>query len=162
MEVQYEFPLETLIQDEAPVLVAPVSEPSVDEPGPSVKLGPADFKDPEGFLTAIGCVRKPAIPRSDRPLEELIDNNVDVWTMSRSERRKLHAFWVREARIELTQNQTGEFERLHALHADMLRECNEGKEEVWIQLRSIRFSHPFLDSTKLASKYRYYRLHNNR
>ena len=112
----------------------------MDEPVSNTnKLGPADFKNPEGFLAAIGFERRPAIPSSDRSLEELIGHAVDVWAMSRSERRKLHASWVNEARVELTQNQIGEFERLHERHADMLRECNEGKEEVRIQPRSVQF-----------------------
>jgi hypothetical protein len=130
LKVEYDLALETDIQNEDRTVVSPSSEPSADDPGSNTQLGPADFEDPEGFLVAIGCVRNPAIPTSDRPLDELIDYVGDVWTMSRSERCKLHEFWANQARIELTQNQTGEFERLHALHAKILRECNEGKEEV--------------------------------
>jgi hypothetical protein len=137
MKVQYDLPLE-ISENKVSVLVTSpaVSEPP-DEPGPKTQLEPADFKDPEGFLAAIGCQRKPAVPTSDRPLEELLDHVVDVWCMSRSERRKLHTFWANETRIELTQNQNGEFERLHKLHAKMLRECNEGKEEVCIQFQRL-------------------------
>ena len=166
MGVQFDLPLASVVQDKISVAVEPLSEESessIDESEINAKLGPADFQDPEGFLAAIGCTRKPAVPTSDRPLEELIDHVVDVWTMSKSERRRLHAFWVKEARIELTQNQTGEFERLHALHANILRECNEGKEEVcMIPFRSIRFTHTILDSTNVAPQCRHHRLHNFR
>jgi hypothetical protein len=130
MAVQYEPPLEIVVEEEPTALVTAPPEPLVDEPSLDAKIGPEDFEDPEGFLAAIGCERKPAVPTSDRPLEELIDYVVDVWAMSRSERHRLHKFWVNQARIELTQNQTDEFERLHERHAKMLRECNEGKEEV--------------------------------
>jgi hypothetical protein len=153
MEVRYEPPLDIISEEESPVLVTTPSESLVDEPSLDVKIGPADFKDPEGFLAAVGCERNPAVLTSDRPLEELIDHVVDVWAMSRSERRKLHAFWVNEARIELTQNQTEEFERLHERHAEMLRECNEGKEEVRIQLQSMRFLTPLSGSTEPAPEY---------
>ena len=136
-KVRYDAPIESGVQDERPVprVVTPDPSygPSADEPEPHVNLGPEDFKDPKGFLAAIGCVRDPAVPTSDRPLDELLDSPIlDIWSMSRSERRKLHAFWVKHALIELSSNQTGEFERLRVLHAKILQECNEGKEEVWL------------------------------
>jgi hypothetical protein len=170
MKVQYDLPLQTTenevksTEDQAAVLVNPPSnsETSEDQPGPNMRLGPADFKDPEGFLAAIGCKRKPAVPTSNRPLEELLDQVVDVWSMSRSERRRLHEFWAKETRIELVQNQNGEFERLHELHAQMLRECNEGKEEVSTVSVVRSLTDLLLGSTNSASKRRYHRLHNNR
>ncbi|KAG1798119.1 uncharacterized protein HD556DRAFT_221369 [Suillus plorans] len=50
--------------------------------------------------------------------------------MSRAERQNLHHFWVENTRIELAETQTGEFARLRELHEGILRECNEGQEEV--------------------------------
>jgi hypothetical protein len=100
------------------------------EPCDDAGLGQADFKDPEGFLGAIGCSQWPVVPTSNRPLIELLDDVDDVWTMSRAERYILHNFWVENMRIELAETQKGEFERLRELHERILRECNEGKEEV--------------------------------
>ncbi|KAG2361405.1 hypothetical protein BDR07DRAFT_1472123 [Suillus spraguei] len=106
--------------------VSPIPSPEPDDAG----LGQADFKDPEGFLEAIGCSQWPVVPTSSRSLDELLDDVDDVWTMSRTERHTLHNFWVENMRIELAETQKGEFERLRELHEGTLRECNEGKEEV--------------------------------
>jgi len=93
-------------------------------------LSQANFKDPEGFLEALGCSQWPVVPTSSRPLNELLEDVGDVWTMSIAERHILHNFWADNTRIELAESQKGEFERLRTLHEDTLRECNEGKEEV--------------------------------
>lgn len=93
-------------------------------------IGPADIKDIDGFFEVLGFQNTPSVPRSDRPLEELLENVGDVWEMSGLERRRIHAFWVEEARIQLGQTYMGEFERLRKCHAHKLRQCNEGKEEV--------------------------------
>lgn len=136
-KVRFDAPIETSVQEErpAPRVVTPdlssSSRSSVDEPEPHVNLGPEDFQDLKGFLAAIGCVRDPAVPMSDRSLGELLDSPIpDIWSMSRSERCKLHTFWVKHTLVELSSSQMGEFERLRMLHTKMLQECNEGKEEV--------------------------------
>ncbi|KAG2106489.1 hypothetical protein BD769DRAFT_1654653 [Suillus cothurnatus] len=135
MRVKVELPSpETTSSKEVPVAptkapVAPIPPPEP-EPRDDAGLGQADFQDPEGFLEAIGCSQWPVIPTSNRPLNELLDDVDDVWTMSRAERHILHNFWVENTRIELAETQKGEFERLRELHEGILRECNEGKEEV--------------------------------
>jgi hypothetical protein len=93
-------------------------------------ISQADFKDLDGFLAKIGCSQLPVIPTSNRPLEELLEDVGDIWTMSILERHILHTFWVNQTRIELAESQKGEFERLRESHENILRECNEGKEEV--------------------------------
>jgi len=93
-------------------------------------LSQPDFKDLDGFLKALGCPRLPIVATSDRSLEELLDDVGDVWSMSRKERYTIHNFWVEQTRIELAESQKGEFQRLRQRHEDILRECNEGKEEV--------------------------------
>lgn len=135
-KVRFDAPIETSVQEErpAPRVVTPdlssSSRSSIDEPEPHVNLGPEDFQDLKGFLAAIGCVRDPAVPMSDRSLGELLDSPIpDIWSMSRSERCKLHTFWVKHTLVELSSSQMGEFERLRVLHTKMLQECNEGKEE---------------------------------
>ena len=50
--------------------------------------------------------------------------------MSGSERKRIHDFWVKEARVQLGQTYMGEFERLRECHARKLQQCEEGKEEV--------------------------------
>jgi hypothetical protein len=92
--------------------------------------GPADIKDIDGFFQVLGFQNTPSVPYSDRPLDELLDNVGDVWEMSGSERKRIHDFWVGEARVQLGQTYMGEFERLRRRHAHKLRECDEGKEEV--------------------------------
>lgn len=93
-------------------------------------IGPADVKDIDGFFNALGFQYTPSVPYLDRPLEELLENVGDVWEMSRSERKRIHDFWVEEARVQLGQTYMGEFERLRKCHARKLRQCDEGKEEV--------------------------------
>ncbi|KAF8959737.1 hypothetical protein BDZ97DRAFT_1666780 [Flammula alnicola] len=97
---------------------------------PDTALQAADINDLEGLLNALGFDKIPSVPSSDRPLNELLENVGDVWTMSESERRCIHRFWVEQARIELGQAYVDEFERLRTLHAEKLKQCNEVKEEV--------------------------------
>ena len=100
------------------------------EPRDETRLSQFDFKDLDGFLKAIGCPGLPIISLSNRSLEELLENVGDVWSMNREERHTLHNFWVEQTRIELAENQKGEFQRLRQRHECVLRECDEGKEEV--------------------------------
>jgi hypothetical protein len=135
MRVKVELPsFETASSREVPVAPTEVSIAPIQYPEPEFHedagLGQADFKDPEGFLAALGCLHWPVVPTSNRPLDQLLNDVGDVWTMSRAERHILHNFWVENTRIELAETQKGEFERLRELHESILRECNEGKEEV--------------------------------
>jgi len=115
-------------QEEAPVThKIPSPEP---EPHNDAGLSQNDFKDLDGFLAAIGCTQLPIVPTSSRPLGGLLGDVGDVWSMSRLERHILHTYWVDRTRIELAESQRGEFQRLRELHENILRECNEGKEEV--------------------------------
>ena len=93
-------------------------------------IGPADIKDIDGFFKVLGFQNTPSLPHSDRPLKELLENVGDVWEMSGSERKRIHAFWVKEAQVQLGQTYMGEFERLRKCHASKLRQCDEGREEV--------------------------------
>jgi hypothetical protein len=124
-------PSEPTHAEEAPVPPTQTTTPFVEpEYRHDAGISQADFKDLDGFLANIGCSQLPVIPTSNRPLEELLEEIGNVWTMSILERRVLHNFWVSQTRIELAEGQKGEFERLREFHDDILRECNEGKEEV--------------------------------
>ncbi|KAF9227364.1 hypothetical protein BS17DRAFT_747823 [Gyrodon lividus] len=89
---------------------------------------PSYVDDPAGLFAALGEEGVPDIPSGDRPLDELLRIG-DVWTMSIRERKRLHEFWIEQARIEMYQNQLDEFERLRNKHAERVKEYNEGKEE---------------------------------
>ena len=102
----------------------------VENTEPDNDIGPADIKDVDGFFNALGFESTPSVPYSDRPLGELLGNVGDVWEMSVSERTRIHTFWVKQARIELGQTYMDEFERLRKIHAQKLRQCEEGKDEV--------------------------------
>ncbi|KAF8808643.1 hypothetical protein BYT27DRAFT_7188610 [Phlegmacium glaucopus] len=93
-------------------------------------IGPADAKDMDGFFLGLGFDHTPSIPHSDRPLEELLEDVGDVWEMSVSERQRLHAEWAGWAQTTTEMTYMDEFKRLRDRHADKLRQCNEGKEEV--------------------------------
>jgi hypothetical protein len=119
---------EPVSEEEAPITHRiPSPEP---EPHNDAGLSQNDFNDLDGFLAAIGCTQLPIVPTSNRPLGDLLGDVGDVWSMSRLERHILHNYWVDQTRIELAESQRGEFQRLRELHENILRECNEGKEEV--------------------------------
>jgi hypothetical protein len=88
----------------------------------------SDMRDPLAFFNAFGFHSIPQIPATDRPLEQLLEVG-EVWTMSRSERERLHLCWMAAAQNFLNATQIQDFERLRGRHADVLREYNEGKDE---------------------------------
>ncbi|KAH0839427.1 hypothetical protein J3R83DRAFT_202 [Lanmaoa asiatica] len=90
---------------------------------------PTYVNDPAGFFAALGEDGAPAVPFSNRKLDELLADG-KVWDMSPQERKLLHAFWIERARMEMQQNQQDEFERLRTKHAEKVQENNEIKEEV--------------------------------
>jgi hypothetical protein len=97
-------------------------------PSAARRVEPSDMRDPLEFFNAFGFNSIPHIPASDRPLEQLLEVGA-VWTMSRSERARLHSFWMTEAQTFLNAAQIQDFERLRSRHADVLRGYNEGKDE---------------------------------
>ena len=108
----------------AECLTSPIDS-DADEP-----LQPEDFLDRNAFFLSFGFKHPPSIPSTDRPLEELLDHVGDVWSMSQSERQRIHKFWVEEARNECRESSLCEFQRLRDLHSQKLREVNEITAEV--------------------------------
>lgn len=92
-------------------------------------IQPSDLRDPADFFFAHGCDSVPVVPNSDRALDVLLEFG-DIWSMSRSERHRLHGFWIELVRTDLHDNQLEDFERLRRKHADKLGTYNEGKDEV--------------------------------
>ena len=88
-------------------------------------LRPEDFRDPNIF-----GLDQLSIPSTDRKLEELLDDVGNVWSMSPSERLRIHGYWVEGTRNELRMSSTDEFKRLRELHAQKLRESQETAAEV--------------------------------
>ncbi|KIK93721.1 hypothetical protein PAXRUDRAFT_828683 [Paxillus rubicundulus Ve08.2h10] len=103
----------------------PPTQPAMSEP--AVDTISAYVDDPAGLFAALGEDGIPSVPSGDRPLDELLDIG-EVWAMSRCERKRLHGFWIEQARIQMHQNQLDEFERLRKLYAERVEEYNEGKE----------------------------------
>jgi len=100
------------------------------DPTPDDLLQPGDFQDLNAFFISLGFNHPPSIISTDRQLEELLHDVGDVWSMSQSERQRVHRFWDEEARNELRESSVCEFERLRELHAQHLREVNETNAEV--------------------------------
>lgn len=92
-------------------------------------LQPSDFLNIYDFFGYFGYSRIPLRPTADRPLSTLREIE-DVWTLSRSERARLHTFWTERVRFEGQESIAREFERLRQRHADALEHYNEGKAEV--------------------------------
>ncbi|KAG8980485.1 hypothetical protein FRC05_006118 [Tulasnella sp. 425] len=59
----------------------------------------------------------PQIPVTNRPLDQLLKVN-DVWSMSTSERQRLHTHWVNEIRELARDPQKAEFDRLKTRHSE--------------------------------------------
>lgn len=89
----------------------------------------SDLQNPDEFFMGYGYDGVPPIPSSDRDLALLLDCG-ELWSTSRPERARLHAFWIEQVRSNLHQTQLHEFERLRTRHADVLQRYNEGKDEV--------------------------------
>ncbi|TFK54494.1 P-loop containing nucleoside triphosphate hydrolase protein [Heliocybe sulcata] len=88
----------------------------------------SDLSDPAGFFASLGLPGIPTISTSNRSLEELEDQH-DIWSLSKTEREKLHTAWEDQLRIEMYGNQVADFERLRRRHNEVLEEYNEGKQE---------------------------------
>ena len=87
----------------------------------------SDLRDPDRFPPAFG--RQPQLPRSDRPLAELLASG-EVWKFSASERKRLHDFWSQEVREATRENKLDEFTRLREKYRESFQVFNEGKSEV--------------------------------
>lgn len=137
-DAQYRtMPTDNIAEDIVSYLPHPTSSASPTRQAafdPDIPLQPGDFQDMNAFFISLGFDHVPSIPSTDRPLEELLDIVGDVWSMSKSERQRVHKFWVGETRSELSQSFVFEFERLRKLHHQKLEEVNEISEEVWLEL----------------------------
>lgn len=108
--------------------------------GSNGPLQPEDFQDLNAFFVSLGFNHPPSILSTDRQLEELLQDVGDVWSMSQSERQRIHKFWVEEARKELRESSVCEFKRLRELHAQHLRQVNETNAEVCLNYDQFDFS----------------------
>lgn len=97
---------------------------------PKKAIDIADLHDPRVFFAHLGYNALPSIPTSDRSLEQILEDEPDIWSLSRAERGRLQDYLTREVRLQLHETQLEEFERLRARHADVLERYNEGKNEV--------------------------------
>ena len=120
------------VQQEA---VATVIE-ETGSPKESNSLHSPDLLDPLRFFNALGFLSVPATPSGERSLDDLLGQGA-MWTMSRSERRRLHDSWTLSVRNETSQNRLREFEDLRRKHVEILKKYNEGKDEVSSLLTSI-------------------------
>ncbi|KAF5338167.1 hypothetical protein D9758_014721 [Tetrapyrgos nigripes] len=78
----------------------------------------------------------PEVPRTNRPLQELLENS-NVWFMSKEERRGLFSHWERETRDLLEITQHSDFDRLRDLHQEQLRSYQECKDQLSSLMKSL-------------------------
>lgn len=121
------------VQQEA---VATVVVDEAGSPEESNSLHSSDLSDPLRFFHALGFHSVPATASGERSVNDLLDEGV-MWSMSRTERRRLHDSWTLSIRNETSQNRLQEFEDLRRKHVEILKEYNEGKDEVSSLLTSI-------------------------
>ncbi|KAJ1300335.1 hypothetical protein OPQ81_005156 [Rhizoctonia solani] len=80
------------------------------------------------FLYQHGIEETPTIPKTNRPIEELIDNP-RVWEMSLSEREALYNTWYMVASDSIRESQVEDFERLQRNHASALKKYQEIQDQ---------------------------------
>ncbi|KAJ7202968.1 AAA domain-containing protein [Mycena haematopus] len=98
---------------------------------PMLSIQVADLKDPTAFFGG----RIPVIPNSDRPLDTLLAEGT-MWSFSRRERDRLHAYWSSQIHERLHEVRLQDFQSLRSKHESILRKHQEGKDEIRRQLLS--------------------------
>jgi hypothetical protein len=92
-----------------------------------------DLHDPDAFFREHGSlIGIPIIPQSNRPLEDLLELDDNLWRMSMDERHRLHAYWEQEVRSVERETQLEEFKRLRERHEEASKVWKEGQDEVSI------------------------------
>ncbi|KAJ7497553.1 hypothetical protein FB451DRAFT_1211927 [Mycena latifolia] len=91
----------------------------------------ADLQNPTVFFD--GPI--PVIPDWDRPLDTLLSEGT-MWSFSRRERDRLHAYWSAEIRERLHEDQLEDFQSLRSKHESILKKNQESKDEIRRQLLS--------------------------
>ncbi|CAL1707171.1 unnamed protein product [Somion occarium] len=113
-------------------------KPSAPKLAPSAPLAPPSPSPTESITDSIeslgiahffenfGYTRIPLLPSSNHSLDNLLLRD-DIWSMSLSERRRIHEHWVVEVRLFDQESNIQEFERLRTRHADALERYSEGR-----------------------------------
>jgi hypothetical protein len=81
------------------------------------------------FLAQNGLTELPALPVTDRPLEELQENPL-VWQMSKLERNRLSLFWTEAARIQFLQETRNSFADLKEKYETAREAYEESQAQV--------------------------------
>lgn len=71
----------------------------------------------------------PQIPVTNRPLDQLLKIH-DVWSMSATERQKLHTHWINEVRELARDPQKAEFDQLKTRHSEARTTWSDIKDQV--------------------------------
>lgn len=87
------------------------------------------ISETDQFFARHGYSQIPIIPSLDSSVD-ILRLRDDVWGMSMSERRRIHAYWESEVRILDRENSIEEFERLRNRHAEAVRNNNESRAAV--------------------------------
>jgi hypothetical protein len=81
------------------------------------------------FLAQHALAELPALPITDRPLEEL-QQDFSVWQMSKPERKRLSSFWIEEARSQFLQEKRLSFADLKQKYETARETYNECQAQV--------------------------------
>ena len=87
------------------------------------------------FLEEAGLENIPSVPNLNRPLEDL-RNDVNVWLMSRRERKRLEQFWTSETRSHFLHRHRGAFKGVKEKYELAKREHEECRDQVKIEFCS--------------------------
>jgi hypothetical protein len=88
------------------------------------------------FMAQNGLTKLPALPITDRPLEELQEDSL-VWKMSKPERKRLSLFWTEEAQTQFLEEKRNSFAALK----EKYETAREAYEECQAQVNSAVVSH---------------------
>lgn len=131
---------------------------------PEIDIIDEDILENEITDVDIGIDNLPEIPQTDRPLEDLLSLPISMWSLSRSERRKLRVYWTRLAREAMVEEERDEFDRLRKVYQERRTHYNELKDQVNI-LYSLADLYLFITipvaQTSIIEGYRSRRMHHD-
>ncbi|KAJ7163577.1 hypothetical protein C8R43DRAFT_1171786, partial [Mycena crocata] len=84
-----------------------------------------DLQNPTAFFG--GPI--PGIPDWNRPLDTLLAEGT-MWSFSRRERNRLHAYWSGQIKERLHEDQLQDFQSLRSQHESVLKKHQEGRDEI--------------------------------
>jgi hypothetical protein len=106
----------------------------------------------------------PVVPSSNRDIEQLLCDDVNIWSMSAAERDQVVAVWEEEVRRFAYKSNLSEFEEQRARYRDACKRFNNVQDQVSSAALSLAISFKFAalsGPTETHERHGSYRVYNN-